>query len=420
MAQTTPPTIDPVPTPPIQRGDRATFSSRVDAFILWLVAAVAQFQALANNVYANALDVYANATAALGYRNAAQSAQTAAESARDLAQQYRDAALGYRDAAALSATAAAQSAAAAANSALALVGNSTTSLTLAAGSKSLTIEPGKQFVAGEPLMLVSKSDTTKFLYGVSTSYNSTNGALVVNATLAGGSGSANDWTVVPTGVQGPQGVQGTPGTGAFSNVLVMLTSQSWTVPAALFEVEMAGGPSGAWNGSRGGSGNIGGFGGASGGYVKKLFKNATIGATALCTVGTVGSAGNGTGTGSANVNPGSGTSTTFTLSGFTQLVAGGGLVSTDGIGTLSTTGGVATGGDINVPGQRGGVGSITSQSLNYIGGNGGGNPLGSPGVGFNQGTLGSPGTGFGAAAAGVYNYTANVSAGAPAVIIIRW
>lgn len=74
MARTTPPSIDPVPTPPIQRGDRATFSSRVDAFILWLVNAVTQFRAVALNVYDNAVDAFQSATS-----SAADKVATAAD-----------------------------------------------------------------------------------------------------------------------------------------------------------------------------------------------------------------------------------------------------------------------------------------------------------------------------------------------------
>lgn len=78
---TTPPTIDPAPTPAPQRGDRATFSSRVDAFVTWLTAAVAQFGAVATNVYANAVDAFNQAVAA------AASAVSSATSATQ-AQQY--------------------------------------------------------------------------------------------------------------------------------------------------------------------------------------------------------------------------------------------------------------------------------------------------------------------------------------------
>lgn len=78
MAQTSPPAITGSPTAP-QRGDRTTFSARVDAFVTWLAASVAQFGALATNVYNNAVDAYASAGASAG--SAAASAASAVSSA---------------------------------------------------------------------------------------------------------------------------------------------------------------------------------------------------------------------------------------------------------------------------------------------------------------------------------------------------
>ncbi len=74
MAIITPPTITPAPTPAPQRNDPVTFSDRVDAFVTWLIAAVAQFGALATNVYNNAVEAfnYANiASASAAYATSA-------------------------------------------------------------------------------------------------------------------------------------------------------------------------------------------------------------------------------------------------------------------------------------------------------------------------------------------------------------
>lgn len=76
-----PPTITTPPDGP-QRGDRATFAGRVDAFITWLIASVAQFGAVASNVYANAVDAFTSATAAGA---SASAASAAAESASQVA-----------------------------------------------------------------------------------------------------------------------------------------------------------------------------------------------------------------------------------------------------------------------------------------------------------------------------------------------
>lgn len=71
MAATPPPSITPAPTPAPQRGEKATFSTRVDAFVVWLTAAVGQFAALAMNVYNNALDAFSSASAASSSASAA-------------------------------------------------------------------------------------------------------------------------------------------------------------------------------------------------------------------------------------------------------------------------------------------------------------------------------------------------------------
>lgn len=70
---TTPPTITAAPQAP-QRGVKATFNQLMDAFLTWLVAAVTQFAAVANNVFNNATEAFNSASAA------AQSATNAATS----------------------------------------------------------------------------------------------------------------------------------------------------------------------------------------------------------------------------------------------------------------------------------------------------------------------------------------------------
>jgi hypothetical protein len=77
MAQTTPPTITAAPSQPT-RGDKPTFSARIDAFVAWLITAVAQFAAVATNVYNNAVDAYGSSVAASTSANTATSAAAAA------------------------------------------------------------------------------------------------------------------------------------------------------------------------------------------------------------------------------------------------------------------------------------------------------------------------------------------------------
>jgi hypothetical protein len=72
---TTPPTITSAPTPGPQRGEKSTFSPRMDDFVTWITAAVAQFAASATNAYNNSVDAWNSAI------NAAASAASAAGSA---------------------------------------------------------------------------------------------------------------------------------------------------------------------------------------------------------------------------------------------------------------------------------------------------------------------------------------------------
>lgn len=111
MARVAPTSPTPAPTPAIQRGDRTTFSPRVDQTITYLTGAPAEIYGLATNAYNNALDAFASATAANTSAGTAGTAATNANTYAGQAMGYRDATLtardvtlGYRDAAATSAT----------------------------------------------------------------------------------------------------------------------------------------------------------------------------------------------------------------------------------------------------------------------------------------------------------------------------
>ena len=199
MAQTPPPSIDPVPTPAIQRGDRATFSSRVDAFIMWLVNAVTQFRAVATNVYNNAVDAFQSAAgAATSATNAGNSATAANTSANNAASS--------ANSASTSATNAANSASDSANSALALTATSTTSNTLNTGNKTFTVQSGKQFVVNGPITAVDTANSGNRLNGYVVSYSGT--SLVMNATTFEGSGSSASWNITVSGTAGARGAAG--------------------------------------------------------------------------------------------------------------------------------------------------------------------------------------------------------------------
>ncbi len=74
-------------------------------------------------------------------------------------------------------------------------GTSATSLLIGTGSKSLTIETGKNFQVGQPIRIAYTTTPANFMDGQVTSYNSGTGALVVNVTSVGGSGTQALWTI---------------------------------------------------------------------------------------------------------------------------------------------------------------------------------------------------------------------------------
>lgn len=111
-------------------------------------------------------------------------------------------------AAAVSAAASSASSTSASTYAAALSGTSTTSLLIAVASKSFTASTGKQWTAGQFLVASSAANNANFMHGTVTSYNSGSGALVMNVTDIGGSGTLADWNINVSGTQGPTGAAG--------------------------------------------------------------------------------------------------------------------------------------------------------------------------------------------------------------------
>jgi hypothetical protein len=84
------------------------------------------------------------------------------------------------------------------------------------GAKSFTATLGKPWGAGQILSLSSAADTSNYMHGTVTSYNSGTGALVMNILDIGGSGTFGDWGIAISGTQGPIGATGPTGpTGTF-------------------------------------------------------------------------------------------------------------------------------------------------------------------------------------------------------------
>jgi hypothetical protein len=87
--------------------------------------------------------------------------------------------------------------------------SSSTPLTIALGTQSLTVETGLALSVGQSV-IIANSPSNK-MEGTITSYNSLTGALVVNVTSVVGSGTFSSWSVSLSGAPGPAGATGITG-----------------------------------------------------------------------------------------------------------------------------------------------------------------------------------------------------------------
>ena len=85
---------------------------------------------------------------------------------------------------------------------------SVTSLLIGVGSKSLTVQTGKSYVAGMTLKIASTASPSNWMLGDITSYVTGTGALVINITSILGSGTVAAWTISQSapGAFTPRGV----------------------------------------------------------------------------------------------------------------------------------------------------------------------------------------------------------------------
>lgn len=98
---------------------------------------------------------------------------------------------------------------AAANYAACLKGTSTSSLAIGTGSKTFVTQAGKQFAAGQFVLISSDANPANYMHGQVTSYSGT--SLVVNVIDVGGSGTLADWTISVSGSRGATGATGATG-----------------------------------------------------------------------------------------------------------------------------------------------------------------------------------------------------------------
>jgi hypothetical protein len=117
--------------------------------------------------------------------------------------------------------------------AAALAGSSASSVLIGLGAKSFTASTGKQWAATQFLQIGSQANASNFMHGTVTSYDSGTGALVMNITDIGGSGTFADWNINVAGTQGPAGGVGGNATAALnllkgSAVASATTPDIWT------------------------------------------------------------------------------------------------------------------------------------------------------------------------------------------------
>lgn len=159
---TTIPTITALPTPP-STDDPANFSTRADAFLGALQSPfVTEANAMAGAMNTVAGEVATNASAAATDRIAAESAAGAAVGVA-----------GY-------------------------VATSTTSLSVSAGAKAITLaESGRLFANGDDVTLISRADNRVRMRGVASSCDMTAKTMTVTVPAGGfsGSGTYTDWIV---------------------------------------------------------------------------------------------------------------------------------------------------------------------------------------------------------------------------------
>lgn len=132
------------PTPP-SRDDPANFPARADAFLGWFPTMVTEFNAAVDDIDGS--------------------------------------------------VATAQAAAAAASASVGTSAASTTSLTIGTGAKTLTIQTGKVFVAGQWVMISHSVNTANQMAARIDGYNSASGQLDVTVAKAFGTGTAASWVI---------------------------------------------------------------------------------------------------------------------------------------------------------------------------------------------------------------------------------
>jgi hypothetical protein len=156
-------TLTTLPTAPNRSMPQSVFTTTADAFLAALPPFVVQMNIVIGEMNAN------TASAAASAASASTSAATATAASN-----------------------------AALNSA-STQGTSTTSTAIGLGSKTLTTQTGKNFLVGMFLVVFRTSDSTKYMVGQVTAYNSGSGSITINVIAKDAvGGTFTDWTLALT------------------------------------------------------------------------------------------------------------------------------------------------------------------------------------------------------------------------------
>lgn len=191
------------------RADPANFADKADAW----VAALPDWTDAVN---VTAGQVQTNADNAASAKNNAVAAVGDAATQASFALAYAVEAHSWADAAAYAASSAVNAPGTSATS--------STSLTIGTGSKSLTIEIGKQFTIGQTVVIAYTTTPSNYMVGQITAFTSGTGAMTVNVLSTGGSGTFATWSVAITAVAPVLSVNGQ--TGAISGLATLTGTET--------------------------------------------------------------------------------------------------------------------------------------------------------------------------------------------------
>lgn len=238
--------------------------------------------------------------------------------------------------------------------------------------------------------------TAVYVISENLGYTGPTGPQGAASTVTGPTGPAGT-----NGVTGPTGPTGPSASATSPVVRTYLTSNTWIKPVGLkyvvVELQARGGNGG---GVRNNRSTVAG-GGGSGGYARKQILAASLGGSEVVTIGDT---------------------TMFGALGVHCSATKGGdapQATVNGANSAGGTGGISTGGDINIDGARGNPSAETNVS-----GSGANSPLGNGGAGIiDISVVGSyPATGYGAGGGGAKNtgFGSDIGGGAysPGIIIV--